>query len=218
MSEYKIVYSTLRDELASAYWQAENARVVTLDVRIDPIHIHWAEKPRVYWNDILIRAINENKIRDLLERACSGKPDMERLKDQFLALYAGMDPAFMQAEDELLPFPLSRSYSGIVKELCNGTVVPVLGPGVNPRIYIDLAACLVKLLVKETFRTTRKSPTKGRKKNSSRPTMALLAQFAISFRHWCHRGVRCWRGFRKTWTARFSMSKCFRLPRPTVET
>src|SRR5208283_1004911 len=151
MSEYKIVYSTLRDELASAYWQAENARVVTLDVRIDPIHIHWAEKPRVYWSDIHVPATNENKIRDLLERACSGKPDMERLKDQFLALYAGMDPAFMQAEDELLPFPLSRSYSGIVKELCNGTVVPVLGPGVNPRIYIDLAACLVKLLVQRDF-------------------------------------------------------------------
>ena len=151
MSEYEIVYSTLRTELASAYWQAEHARVVTLDVQIDPINIHWAEKPIVYWNDILIRAINEKKIRVLLERTCSGKPDMEVLKDRFLALYAGPDPAFTQEEDERLPFPLSRSYSDIVKGLRNGTVVPVLGPSVNPRIYIDLAARLVKLLVDEDF-------------------------------------------------------------------
>ena len=151
MSEYETVYSRLRHDLASAYWQVEDARVVMLDVRIDPINIHWAEKPIVYWNDILIRAINENKIRDLLERACSGKLDMEVLKDRFLALYAGPDPAFTQEEDERLPFPLRRSYSDIVKDMRNGTVVPVLGPSVNPRTYIDLAALHVRLLVQEDF-------------------------------------------------------------------
>ena len=61
------------------------------------------------------------------------------------------DPAFRQEEDERLPFPLRRSYREIVKDMRNGTVVPVLGPSVNTRIYIDLAALYVRLLVQADF-------------------------------------------------------------------
>jgi SIR2-like domain/Effector-associated domain 1 len=152
MTEYEIVYSTLRDALARTYWQVGDAEVVAQDVGIDLIYMHWSGRSRTIWNDILIQAINENKIRDLLERACSGKPDMKVLKDRFLTLFAGSDPAFMQEENELLPFPLRRSYFDIVKDIMrNGTVVPVLGPSVNPWIYTDLAAHLVRLLVKDDF-------------------------------------------------------------------
>ena len=94
MTEYEIVYSALCDELARFYWQADAARIVTQDVGIDFFYIQWAANPRHFWSNILLWTINattenENKIRDLLERACADKPDMEVLKDRFLALYVG---------------------------------------------------------------------------------------------------------------------------------
>ena len=151
MSEYEIVYDTLRDELARVYWRPGDAEVLAQDVGIDITYMHWSGRSRSILNDILIQAINENKIRDLLEQACSGRPDMEVLKDRFLTLFAGSDPAFMLEENERLPFPLRHSYFDIVKDMRHGAVVPVLGPSVNSRIYTDLAAHLVELLVREDF-------------------------------------------------------------------
>ena len=58
-----------------------------------------------------------------------------------------------EALDEKLPFPMKHSHSflHIVSDIQNGILVPVLGPSVNPAVYVDLAAHLVKLTAREEF-------------------------------------------------------------------
>jgi len=48
--------------------------------------------------------------------------------------------------DAKLPFRSNQSFVEIVDAIENGILVPVLGPSINPAIYIDLAARLVGLL------------------------------------------------------------------------
>ena len=60
-------------------------------------------------------------------------------------------PRMGHSEDEKLPFPLKRSFVDIVSAIQNGILVPVLGPSVNPVVYVDLAARLLRLLVQADF-------------------------------------------------------------------
>ena len=60
-------------------------------------------------------------------------------------------PRMGHSEDEKLPFPLKRSFVDIVSAIQNGILVPVLGPSVNPAVYVDLAAHLVMLTEREKF-------------------------------------------------------------------
>jgi len=84
MSDIADVYITLRSELARVYWTAELAKVQIQDADIDPIKIQLQGIPEVVWNNILLQALRENKMKVLLDRASSGKPSLEDLRTQFL--------------------------------------------------------------------------------------------------------------------------------------
>ena len=151
MSDFRNVYSTIRSKLAHDYWDPNYARVLIQDAQIDANNIQLQEKPIVFWNDILIQAIREKKIEDLLGWACSGKPGLEDLRTQFLRLLPDWDHRFGQITDAKLPFPLNQSFDEIVDAIAKGILVPVLGPSINPAIYNDLSARLVELLVQADF-------------------------------------------------------------------
>ena len=146
MSDFRDAYSTIRSELAYAYWEPNDARVLIQDAQIDATKILWSGRPYVLWNEILLQAMRENKIETLLDQACYGKPDLENLKTRFLETLTTWDRKIVEEKDEKLPFPLRRDFLDIVSAFKNGILVPVLGPSVNPAIYVDLAASLVELV------------------------------------------------------------------------
>lgn len=72
-------------------------------------------------------------------------------RKRFLDFLQTWDPGGFESEDEKLPFPMKKGFLDIVSAIQNGILVPVLGPSVNPAVYVDLAALLVRLLVREDF-------------------------------------------------------------------
>ena len=71
MDMFAYVYTSIRAKLAYTYWRAELARVPVQDAKIDTTNIAWGMTPLVLWNNILIRAIRERKINNLLDCAVS---------------------------------------------------------------------------------------------------------------------------------------------------
>ena len=114
-------------------------------------------------------------------------------RKRFLDFLQTWDPGGFESEDEKLPFPMKKGFLDIVSAIQNGILVPVLGPSVNPAVYVDLAAFLVRLSVERDFPN---DPQVAGERDASGAPM----------------------GFRGTCPARFSMSRGFRWPRPTVET
>ena len=70
--------------------------------------------------------------------------ELENLKSRFFAAFAEWDPNIL--EDERLPFPLNQSFLDIVTAIKDGSLVPVLGPSINPAIYNELAEHLEELV------------------------------------------------------------------------
>ena len=146
MDEFLSVYAKIRSKLTRAVPGVSRGPSTLPEAGLDIGGVHWSHKLDVIWNDILLRAMREKKVEVLLDKACSGKPELETLRGQFLVLLRARDPRSSPSDDEKLPFPLKPDFLEIVSAIKNGSLVPVLGPSVNPDMYNNLAAHLVKLL------------------------------------------------------------------------
>ena len=139
-------YKNIRFELAYIYWESAEARRLTLEAGLDPTRIALSEKPIRFWNDVLLQAIQTNRTKCLLDNACSDRPGLESLKKGFLDLLETCDPGVFESEDEKLPFPLKKDFLDIVSAIQDGILVPVLGPSINPTIYLKLLRHLARLV------------------------------------------------------------------------
>ena len=104
MDTFTDVYTSIRAKLAYTYWRAESARGQVQDAQIDTTKIAWGMPPLLLWNSILIRQFGRGKSDNLLDCACRGMMELEKLKSRFLTAFAEWDLNLL--EDERLPFPL----------------------------------------------------------------------------------------------------------------
>jgi V8-like Glu-specific endopeptidase len=72
--------TNLRNTLAGLYWNAEDARRIALEAKLNPIYIRFDSRPVNTWTSIIEEAQNQGALHKLIENACMEYPGIPQLK------------------------------------------------------------------------------------------------------------------------------------------